>query len=82
MNTRFVVEHFARERNIGLGIADIARARRLIFRLDFLSRYLLKQQQDLIDRNPGTRSAIEDFSHGVFFLASDATFRPRYFRYT
>src|ERR1700675_641173 len=58
----FVTENCARESDVRLRIADIARARRVVFCLDLLAGDFFEQFQDIIQRDPGARTTVENLS--------------------
>lgn len=48
---------------------DVAGSGRIILRLDLLVGNFFEQSQDLIDRNPGAGTAVEDHSGSAVSLA-------------
>src|SRR5271165_1683845 len=70
LHLRLIAEYRARQRNVGLRMQDVAVARRIVLRGNFLPSDLAKIQQDLIQGDARSGPAIKHFPGGILGFAS------------
>src|ERR1700757_2527718 len=74
LDDRLIAEDFSGERDVGLRIADVASARRIVLRLDFLTRDFFEQFNYLIQSDARAGAPVEDPSVRVFGIAGAKSF--------